>query len=324
MKILYSPQCLEHGARNGSCYPENAERLRQIYDLLGDQKQAISLVNAGVDGEQYLSLAHDERYILKIMRLCESLEDGLFNDEKRGIVFSKASYDAACEAVSCSLAAANETLEHKSAFALVRPPGHHAGRTYGSDFCIFNNAAIAALYLLHEHRKRVLVVDFDLHHCDGTQDIVESVLQDNPDSGLRLFSVHSSNVCSPKGLRSIDGVTNIAIHQKSNDSIYLGVINSFLVPLLESYDPEVIVVSAGFDCFTHYTEAEQDNLPGHRLERGAFLISNHSLERLKSVLDNYPCCYVLEGGYNPFDIAKCLDIFCGTRLYPRMRSKRYK
>jgi len=168
-------------------------------------------------------------------------------------------------------------------FCVVRPPGHHAGReglvnTVSQGFCIFNNAAIGAKYAKRFYSK-VLVFDVDLHHGNGTEDIVKY------DKNIKFISIHSSGIYPGTGYQSYENIYNFPINPGSNDEDYIKLLDEEVFPIIKEYDPDIVLVSLGFD-------AHKDD-PLSTLN-----ITLESYRRLFEFLKDYKVIYILEGGYN--------------------------
>jgi acetoin utilization deacetylase AcuC-like enzyme len=265
MNFIYDPKVLEHDTGN---YPENRKRIEAF--------GALPVCDVP-DGEPFLSLVHDENYIQTIKDKCAR---GEAIDEDT--VVSSGSFRASCQAAGAAVLAAKT-----GDFALVRPPGHHAFRAKGSGFCLFNNIAIAAQYLVNEGKK-VVIFDFDGHHGDGTANIFY-------DSDQVLFiSIHQfpafpyhSGWLNEIGEGKGKGYTiNVPLPPQSADDIFWDAVDSIL-PYIEKFQPDAIGLSAGFDAH------QNDPL----LDLGLSVMSYYKLGKLFSErFDNVFA--VLEGGYN--------------------------
>src|SRR5471032_2538513 len=152
-------------------HPERPDRVRVVAAELTRRGMMDERIDARLATPQELARAHPAAYIEKVRRECAALEFGDATMLSTGdTVFDAGSYDGAARAVGGALAGLERvTSERRAAFAVVRPPGHHAEPARGMGFCIFNNAAIAAHAFVSEHGGRVLIVDFDYHHGNGTQ-----------------------------------------------------------------------------------------------------------------------------------------------------------
>ena len=199
---------------------------------------------------------------------------------------SAKSYEAARLAVGGWIAAAQTVLDtHKPAFVLCRPPGHHAEPSEGMGFCVFANAAIAALWALErEGVNRVAVFDWDVHHGNGTQ----AVFWDNPRTAYA--SVHQAPLYPGTGKVEETGghrnICNVPLPAGSDWPAYQAALDEHILPFLKAFQPDLLLVSAGFDC------ADGDPLAEMKLTPSAFG------EMAKLCLEVTPrCVFGLEGGY---------------------------
>ncbi len=273
MELIYNKIFLEH---NTGSHPENKGRLLYFSHL----------PNAKIEyDESILSLVHTKEYINDVKKHCLR-ESPLTLDTP----VCKKSFEIAVYAANAAVKAAEE-----KAFAVVRPPGHHAGKDFGGGFCLFNNLAIAVQNLLN-NGKKVFILDFDLHHGNGTQNIFlgkENVI---------YFSTHQSPPCYPgTGLESEQNCINLPFPYATNYATYITALEKKLVPALHSFNPDVIAVSAGFD--TYYKDKDF-------LQPGVgFDITKKSYEKIKEILEPYPSFFVLEGGYKPESIKEGVEVF---------------
>ena len=190
--------------------------------------------------------------------------------------------------------------EGRNAFSLVRPPGHHAESSHAMGFCIFNNIAIAAKDALRRGAARVLVVDYDAHHGNGTQ----SAFLD--DENLGFLSMHQGGIYPGTGHledapHARGRIINLPLPAFSGDARYRQIAAEIITPFVRNFQPEMILVSAGFD--SHWS----DPLTQLGLSTtGFFEISQHLVELANQVCDG-KIVFVLEGGYDPRNVAKGVD-----------------
>jgi acetoin utilization deacetylase AcuC-like enzyme len=241
-----------------------------------------------------VKLVHEADYIQLVKRLCSS--GGGFLDLGDTVV-SPESYDVALLAVGGTLKAANLVMNgtFQNAFALVRPPGHHAGAYYAMGFCIFNNVAVAAMHLLRRFNlKRIAILDIDAHHGNATQEIfydTEKVLYVGLHQDPAEFPVtgFAEEVGEGKG----SGYTvNIPFPYLVGDQNYLEAFNQIVVPIVKQYKPQFILVSTGFD--GHYT----DPVAELALSTLSYTQAFSKISRLASRFCSGRMVAVLEGGYS--------------------------
>ena len=199
------------------------------------------------------------------------------------------SWDAARYAAGAAIAAAGEALSGLPAFSVARPPGHHAGPVYGMGFCLMNNVAVAAAWALRKV-SQVAIIDWDVHHGNGTQAMFY-------DSDRVLYcSVHRSPFYPGTGSREETGsgagegcTVNVPLPAGSGSDAYLRAFQEEILPAVCSFDPDLILISAGQDPLA------DDPLGGMNLEPGDFGV----LTELVCSAARKPPALVLEGGYGP-------------------------
>jgi acetoin utilization deacetylase AcuC-like enzyme len=201
-----------------------------------------------------VKLVHESDHIQLVQDICAS--GGGFLDLGDTVV-SPESFEVALLAVGGTIEAVDLVMAGKfqNAFALVRPPGHHAGPYYAMGFCIFNNTAIAATHLLsHFNLERILILDVDAHHGNGTQEIFYG------SDRVLYVSLHQDPMEFP-GTGFVDEVgegkglgytVNVPFPFRINDQIYLKAFDQIVVPIIQQYKPQFILASTGFD--NHYTD----------------------------------------------------------------------
>ncbi len=288
---VYHPIYLEH---NIPGHPERKERLQkilQILESLGTLERLIPIQATPVDRE-LLSTMHDPGYIELVERSANS-GGGMLDPDT---YLNARSYEAALMAAGGLINAVEAVLAGQvdNAFALVRPPGHHALRNRGMGFCLFNNIALAAQYATERHNlSRILIVDFDVHHGNGTQD----AFYERKD--VLYFSTHQyphypgTGHWSEKGRGTGEGYTvNVPLPYGVGDRGYERAFQEILVPVAERYQPELVLVSAGYDA--HWA----DPLAGMQLSTAGFYRLAHLLVSLTQRLCQGRLAITLEGGYN--------------------------
>jgi acetoin utilization deacetylase AcuC-like enzyme len=249
--IIFTPKYLEHDT--GRDHPESPARLRVIREEL--EKSGLletgrcSIVKPKPARLEDVEFVHEPDYINLVKRFCES-GGGLL--DLGDTVVSPKSFEVALLAVGGAIEAVKLVAAERfqNAFALVRPPGHHAGRYYALGFCIFNNAAVAAHYLFRYFGlKRILILDIDAHHGNGTQEIFYDT------NKVLYLSLHQDPRGFP-GTGFIDEVgeqegrgftVNLPFPFRTPDKVYLKAFDQIVVPITQQYRPEFILVSAGFD-----------------------------------------------------------------------------
>ncbi|MFW8590575.1 histone deacetylase family protein [Glaciecola sp. 2405UD65-10] len=285
--IVSSPKCNLHNM--GDEHPEQPGRLHQINDQLiaSGLEYVVHFANATPVSKETLALAHDKDFIQSIFDRApkEDWERIWIDDDT--IMMDK-SLDAALYSAGAVVNAVDMVMakETTSAFCAVRPPGHHAGHNTSSGFCIFNNVAVGAKYAMAQYGlKRIAIVDFDVHHGDGTQDIVKD------DERIMFCSSFQHPFYPFTGDSAArEGIINVPIPAGTKGSEYRELVNHWF-DAIDKFAPELIFVSAGFDAHA------EDDLAHLRLVEEDYVWLTEQIKILSEKHCGGKIVSVLEGGY---------------------------
>lgn len=309
----YHPAYLKHDT--GAGHPERPDRLRAGLAALQesdvwDKLLQIEPTPASIDQIAY---AHNPRYSDYIKQYCEA-EIPLTYDT----IVVHDSFDIALLSTGgvLSIAEAVVTDKAKNGFAMVRPPGHHATPGQSMGFCLFNNIAITARYLQREHGVgRVAIVDWDVHHGNGTQDIFYE------DETVFFFSIHQSPLYPGTGSKNDKGggkaygtTLNVPVPPGSGDGDYITIFQDILIPALRDYAPEIILISAGFDA--HFL----DPLGNINITAEGFATLTDMIMEIAEETASGRIVSALEGGYSLEGLSESIvahveRLFKGNRAY---------
>lgn len=298
--FFYHPIFLEHDT--GSMHPENAGRLRSILNSITELEEDLLFVEPEPSPLELVEQVHPEFHIENIEEKSR-YEEAVDADTQ----LSSASYEAALIAVGAGKEAIDLISQEKikSAFCAVRPPGHHATSTQAMGFCLFNNIAIAAKYAQAKGYEKVMIIDFDVHHGNGTQEIFYD------DASVFYFSSHQypaypgSGSYEETGSGEGEGFTrNFPLSAYSSDDDILPIYEDSLLEDVESFEPDIILVSAGYDL--HQSDPlAQLNISTQGIKQIVRSIMNVS---------EVPKVFMLEGGYNLDAVGECVAETLDTML----------
>jgi len=288
--LVIDPLFLKHDP--GAYHPENPDRLRVLIDLAETVRNDFELLPPRPAVQAEIEWCHDPAYIDQVRATSEHNQYALDGDT----ITCRDSFGVALMAVGGFLRLLDglASTEYQNGFTMVRPPGHHALRNRGMGFCLFNTIAIGAQHLKHVHgAKRVLIMDWDVHHGNGTQDAFYS------DPSVLFISTHQypyypgTGAAHEVGSGGGEGYTvNIPLPAGCGDAEYLAVFKDIVVPIIERYRPEWFLVSAGFD--SH----RDDPLGGMQVTEPGFAHMAAALIQLAQEHAGGKIAFLLEGGYN--------------------------
>ncbi len=295
------PACLEHDPRvHMPEHPDTPERLEAIEQTLAARDWlGFARREAPLAQEAQLELVHGHRHVQKIKEL--SLAGGGAIDPDTFV--SEPSYRAALHAAggACEMTRVLMAREARRGFCGVRPSGHHAEPDRAMGFCLFNNVAIAAEFAIRElGARRVFILDWDVHHGNGTAEAFRRR------SDVVFASIHQSGIypgtgpMSDMGSGPGEGCTiNLPVPAGSEEFLWLSLVEHIVVPVAQAFEPDLVLLSAGFDAHL------DDPLADGRLDAASFAEMARHVRALTEELD-VPLGAVLEGGYEPAALAECV------------------
>jgi acetoin utilization deacetylase AcuC-like enzyme len=296
--LVHSARFAEHQTPPG--HPERPERA-EVMDVIAARwrKRGTDVVAPRAATHEQLARVHDTEYLRRISetagRAVALDPDTYTSPESHEIALLAAG--AAVDAVEWVMGGS-----HRSAMALVRPPGHHAERNRAMGFCLYNNVASAAAHARAIGASKVAIVDYDVHHGNGTQQIFEG------DPSVLYVSTHQYPYYPGTGAVDEIGVgrgagftVNIPLEAGAVDEDYQLVFSSVVIPVLLQFEPNLVIVSAGFDAH------ERDPLGGMRLSTGAFGAMTADLREVAEQCCQGRVVAVTEGGYDLEALAASMD-----------------
>ncbi len=307
--LVYDPVYLKHDTGQ---HVENAGRLEAIISCLEQTgfNQQLMLIKPRAASVEEISLVHQEQYISHIQDVAQKGGGWLDADT----IMSPDSYEAAIYAAGGGIRATEAVMngEADSTFALVRPPGHHAISDRAMGFCLFNNVAIAAKYTLLKYRlERILIIDFDVHHGNGTQ----ATFYDDP--RVLYISTHQyplypgTGSIEEAGSGAGEGTTiNIPLSAGCGDAEYQQVFEQIVAPAARRFNPQFILVSAGYDL--HWA----DSISLMQVSTTGFAQMVRVIKGLANDLCRGRLVFCLEGGYHlqalSYSVKATFDVLLGN------------
>ena len=305
--LVSHPGYLSH--LTGFTHPERPERLQAITDHLiqaGLMKDLVPVEPRPAE-RKWIELIHSASYVSRVEETCRSGR-AIIDSIDTGI--SLHSFDVSLLAAGGAMAAADAIMADRlrHAFCAVRPPGHHALRELAMGFCLFNNIAITARYLQRHHRlSRILIVDWDVHHGNGTQE----AFYDDP--SVLFFSIHQYPFSPGTGSTAETGegegegfTVNAPMEAGCGDDDYLKVFEEVLAPRALGFKPDFILISAGFDAH------RADPLGGMNLTEKGYARLTDIVRSWAADLCGGRILSLLEGGYNLQALARSVESHLGS------------
>ena len=304
--LVTSPIFLRHDTGPG--HPERPARLRAVLERLQASGLAgeLELGEAEAADPAWAEALHDPAHVAA---MATAIRRGARALDAGDTAVSADSWKAALTAVGAAIGACDRVARGvwRNAFVAVRPPGHHAERDRAMGFCLLNNVAIAARYLQRERGlEKIAIVDWDVHHGNGTQHLFED------DPSVLFVSLHQfphypgTGAASERGTGAGEGFTlNCPMASGADDGDYLAAFEDRVLPAVESFDPDFVLVSAGFDAH------RDDPLSGTRVSADGFRRMSRLLCELAEARCDGRLVSLLEGGYDLDALAASAEAHVG-------------
>ncbi len=293
MRIYTHPDCLLHDPGTG--HPECPARLYSVIQALHNALPMLEWQHAPQAERHQLERAHSKELIERILDT-EIVESFHIDPDT---VMSSGSKSAALHGAGAGIAAVDAIMrgDIKQAFCAVRPPGHHATRNAAMGFCLFNNIAVCAQHLLTEYAlQRIAIVDFDVHHGNGTEDIFQN------EHRVFYLSSHQAGIYPNTGLaedNQVQHLSNALLTPGSGGEDFRNIWQQKFLPELVAYKPEIILVSAGFDAH------RLDPLADLNLQADDYFWLSQELAKIAKQFSEDRIISMLEGGYSLTALREC-------------------
>jgi acetoin utilization deacetylase AcuC-like enzyme len=295
----------------GGSHPERPERLQALHahlDEAGLTEVTVVLTPRHAD-EVWLEKVHTPEHVANVKARCAQ---GIPYMEDFETMLCPLSFDIARLAVGATFEAVDAVMGARvdSAFCAVRPPGHHAERDRAMGFCLFDTVVIAARYIQETYNlERVVIIDWDVHHGNGTQHILEA------DPSVFYFSVHQyphypgTGSVDETGIGAGQGFTlNAPVPSGTGDDVYVRIFDELLLPVMETFRPEFVIISAGFDAHV------ADPLSGTQVTESGFAEMTKRVMAISNDHADGHMISVLEGGYDLGSLSRSVEAHLKTLM----------